>query len=176
MVKGPRRCLMHEVEKPKNGPKRANIGATSPRAHQRICLCITCLCVCLCLCTYTRTRAGTCTCMHVCARAHTHAHTRTRAHACTCTCVRTCMCTCVHACMHVQKGRKAECKMEDSSWDGRHDQEEGVADDDHGNNAKKREREEEGRERRDQGRCNTQPKIGRGGCTNRCRNGGSARE
>jgi hypothetical protein len=57
--------------------------------------------------------------------------------------------------------------MEDSSWEGRNDQkgegeEEGVADDDHGNNTRKRERGEEELERRDQGRHNTQ-KSGGGG-------------
>ena len=41
-------------------------------------------------------------------------------------------------------------------------EEEGLADDDHGNNTRKREREEEGRERRDQGRCNTQKLGGEG--------------
>ena len=41
-------------------------------------------------------------------------------------------------------------------------EEEGAADDDHGNNARKRERGEEGRERRDQDRYKTQKLGGRG--------------
>ena len=41
-------------------------------------------------------------------------------------------------------------------------EEEGAADDDHGNNTRKRERGEEERERRDQGRYNAQKKGGEG--------------
>ena len=41
-------------------------------------------------------------------------------------------------------------------------EEEGAADDDHGNNTRKRERGEEERERRDQGRCNAQKMGGEG--------------
>ena len=57
--------------------------------------------------------------------------------------------------------------MEESSWEGINEQEGrgrggGVTDGDCGNNTKKRERGEEGRERRDQGRYNTQKLRGKG--------------